>query len=94
MSLIIDIAFSLPEDIQTSLERKIRQIVCEPPKTLFFVQVRIVDTSVVGESVFGNVYRITLCGLGGVPLTEEKEFLLYQVQPGTSSFLLRYVVKR
>jgi hypothetical protein len=91
LPLIVDINFPIESVLAQELRRRIAQIVCEPPATLFFVQVRITSvakTTVAG--VVGNIYRVTLCGLGGVPLKEEREFLLFKKEPN-GSFQLQYI---
>lgn len=95
VSIIIDIAFSLPEHIKAPLERRIRQVICEPPPGLILVRVQVTTQfkcQSLTEAVHGDVYRITLCGVGGVPLQTEREFLLFQTHP-KSLFLLRRIAK-
>ena len=95
MSIIIDIAVSLPEHIKTPLEKRIRQVICEPPPGLILVRVQVatqLKSVVLTEEVHGDVYRITLCGVGGVPLQTEREFLLFQTH-SKSLFLLQRIAK-
>jgi hypothetical protein len=96
VSIIVDIAFPLPADIKTPLERRIRQIICEPPAGLLFVRVQVTTLfkrAALAEEVYGDVYRITLCGIGGAPLQTEREFLLFQTHH-RSLFLLRNIARR
>lgn len=92
-SLIIDIAFELPEIIKVSLESRIRQMVAEPPGNLFFVQVKIASNSLVPVRVIGQVYRVTLCGVGGRSLPGVKEFLLFQTEQN-EPLRLQYIQKQ
>ena len=91
--LIIDIAFDMSEVIRALLEKRIKQVVFEPPLKLFFVQVRIAPMSILEERVVGHVYRITLCGVGGVALAGEREFLLFQ-KAEAEPLQLQYIKKR
>lgn len=91
--LIIDIAFELPDVIRALLEKRIRQVVFEPSVKLIFVQVKIAPASIIEERVAGQVYRITLCGVGGVALADEREFLLFQ-KAETEPLQLQYIQKR
>jgi len=91
-ALIIDIAFEMPETIKTLLESRIRRMIAEPPENLFFVQVKIADGSLVPR-VIGQVYRVTLCGVGGRVLSSEKEFLLFQTEPN-EPLRLQYIQKK
>lgn len=92
MPIAIDIAFQLPETLKERLEKRIRQVLCEAPPKLLFVRVRILEQPAVGQVVVGDVYRITLCGAGALPLEDEREFLLYCVQ-AEGSFLIGYIAK-
>jgi hypothetical protein len=93
LPLIIDTDFALSEDATAELCRRINQILCEPPPALFFVQVRIIPASIddIGM-VVGDIYRVTLCGVGGVALPEERKFLLFKKEHN-GSLQLRYIAK-
>lgn len=97
MSIPINILCSdLPASITVPLERRIRQIISEPPENLSMVKVHTTDLfkrSALAEEVFGEVYRITLCDQEGERLSGEREFLLFQTRP-RSLFLLRYIKLR
>ncbi len=92
-SLIIDIAFPMSKTIKDLVERRIKQLVFEPPANLFFVQVKITSASVVEGRIVGEVYRVTLCGVGGKPLVGEKEFLLFQTEHN-EPLQLQYIQKQ
>ncbi len=91
--LVIDIAFEMSEAIKVLVEKRIRQIVDDPPMNLFFVQVKIVADSLVEVRVVGRVYRVTLCGVGGRALSDEKEFLLFQTAQD-EPLRLQYIQKK
>lgn len=91
--LIIDIAFPMPPDVKERVEGRIRQIVIEPPANLFFVRIKVVSDSLVEGRVVGQVYRVTLCGVGGKALADEREFLLFQTA-ALEPLRLQYVAKK
>ena len=91
--LIIDIAFPMSEMVKELVERRIRQMLFEPPANLFFVQLKIAPRSFVEGAVTGEVYRVTLCGVGGRPLENEKEFFLFQTAPD-DPLRLQYIQKK
>ena len=91
--VVIDISFSLPKAIRALLEERIRQILREPPKNLFYVKVTKLLHDVISDVPVDFVCSITLCAIGGIPILEEREFLLYRcpIEPGKLS--LRYIVR-
>ncbi len=92
-SLVIDIAFPMQPEVKERVESRIRQIVIEPPANLFFVRIKIVSDPQVQGRVVGQVYRVTLCGVGGKALADEREFLLFQTA-AEEPLRLQYVAKR
>ena len=91
--LIIDIAFPMHTGVREQVEKRVRQMVSEPPKNLLFVRIKIVTASVIEGSVAGEVYRVTLCGVGGKALVDEREFLLFQTT-ADEPLRLQYVANR
>jgi hypothetical protein len=91
LPLIIDCNFEIEEGHLHELRRRITQILCEPPATLFFVRVRqhVPAPAAIGV-VVGDVYRVTLCGVGGKPLRDERQFLLFKKEVD-EPLLLQYV---
>ncbi len=93
LPLIIDVDFTLEEDDMQELRRRINQIVAEPSAELFFVQVRIQPAPSSIGSVYGNLYRVTLCGVGGRRLSKEREFFLYRKEIA-APLLLQYIARK
>jgi hypothetical protein len=83
----------MSETVKDLVESRIKQLVFEPPANLFFVQVKITSSSIVEGRVVGEVYRVTLCGVGGKPLVGEKEFLLFQTGQ-EEPLRLQYITKK
>lgn len=94
LPIVIDISFSLPEAIKAMLEARIRQILREPPKSLFYVRVTKLLPGAVSDVPVDFVCSVTLCAVGGVPMSGEREFLLYRRPTDPGELSLRYVAKK
>ena len=92
--VVIDISFSLLEAIRALLEERVRQILREPPKDLFYVKVTKLIHDVISDVPVDFVCKVTLCAIGGVPMMEQREFILYRRPKSPGKLDLRYVAKR
>jgi hypothetical protein len=79
--------------VREKIVRKINQMFCDSlPSGLLFVQVKEVAAPQDVRSENDVAYRTTPCGVGGVALIDEREFILFFLS-GSSDIVLRYISK-
>jgi hypothetical protein len=89
----VDFAIDVPSPLQKILERKIRQILNEPPKQMLMVRVARFPEKHLGGVHADFACRVTICGVGAIPLQEESEFILYRKPAAPEALGYKRIIK-
>lgn len=94
LPVVVDISFPVPATIRMMVERRIKEILCEPPKNLFLVRVTELPSAFMADVLFDFACRVTLCAIGAVPIQGEPEFILYRKPGQPDVLLIRHIAKK